>query len=318
MNEHIELPAQANISTAPAMLNMNDKAMWVIGWNECLAAIAAHEQARVVGEPVAFALQFSGEQRLCLSTVFDTREEADRYANACTQPCPTVVPLCTCLAAPYAPQEAQADLSEPVPWGLSAETEHFKKHIDTYADKHPTKLVRQLAARLRLAWASPVAQPATEQAEAPNPLADYHREQYEHAFNGWEACKQECDRLRDELEEATQPTASNAGEHTIALESYLFVTNLYSEASQKIVDLEAALAALSATTPAPAGQDKEALQVVAYGAFKRPGVYRACHDFQALLHDVPSGAHVEELVRKKDADDAIRAARARGEKGGAV
>ena len=30
--------------------------------------------------------------------------------------------------------------------------EHFKKHIDTYADKHPTLLVRQLATRLRKAW----------------------------------------------------------------------------------------------------------------------------------------------------------------------
>jgi hypothetical protein len=32
--------------------------------------------------------------------------------------------------------------------------EHFRKRISTYADKHPTLLVRQLASRLRAAWAS--------------------------------------------------------------------------------------------------------------------------------------------------------------------
>lgn len=56
--------------------------------------------------------------------------------------------------------------------------------------------------------AAPSPDGKAEQAEAPNPLADYHREQYEHAHAGWEACKQECDRLRDELDAATQPTAS--------------------------------------------------------------------------------------------------------------
>jgi hypothetical protein len=32
--------------------------------------------------------------------------------------------------------------------------EHFRKRISTYADKHPTLLVRQLASRLRASWAS--------------------------------------------------------------------------------------------------------------------------------------------------------------------
>ena len=34
-------PALASIESAPACLNMNDKAMWVTGWNECRDAIAA-------------------------------------------------------------------------------------------------------------------------------------------------------------------------------------------------------------------------------------------------------------------------------------
>lgn len=32
---------RASISDAPKILNANDKAFWVIGWNECVAAIAA-------------------------------------------------------------------------------------------------------------------------------------------------------------------------------------------------------------------------------------------------------------------------------------
>jgi len=71
--------------------------------------------------------------------------------------------------------------------------------------------------------------------------------------------------------------------------------------SERRERLQAACAEVFATTP-PASA---ALEVVAYGAFKRPGVYRACHDFQGLLHDVPLGAQVEELVRKKDVDAAL-------------
>ncbi len=36
-------PPPANLSTAPAPLNTNDRAMWVLGWNECRdSVIAAH------------------------------------------------------------------------------------------------------------------------------------------------------------------------------------------------------------------------------------------------------------------------------------
>ena len=68
---------------------------------------------------------------------------------------------------------------------------------------------RFLAKGTRLQLAAPTAQEASKpvQAEAASPLTDCHREQYEWAFNGWEACKQECDRLRDELALATQPPA---------------------------------------------------------------------------------------------------------------
>ncbi len=34
-------PAYATLASAPTVLNTNDRAMWVIGWNECLDAIAA-------------------------------------------------------------------------------------------------------------------------------------------------------------------------------------------------------------------------------------------------------------------------------------
>jgi hypothetical protein len=40
--------------------------------------------------------------------------------------------------------------------------EHFRKKIDVYADKHPTAVVRQLATRLRAAWAA-LAQAAPQQ-----------------------------------------------------------------------------------------------------------------------------------------------------------
>lgn len=39
------LPAQANIGTAPQFLNLNDKAMWVLGWNACLDAAHAAQKA---------------------------------------------------------------------------------------------------------------------------------------------------------------------------------------------------------------------------------------------------------------------------------
>ena len=39
-------PATATMSTAPACLNTNDKAMWVLGWNDCLdAAISNTKEA---------------------------------------------------------------------------------------------------------------------------------------------------------------------------------------------------------------------------------------------------------------------------------
>ena len=33
--EPVAAPGQANIGTAPAFLNTNDKAFWILGWNEC-------------------------------------------------------------------------------------------------------------------------------------------------------------------------------------------------------------------------------------------------------------------------------------------
>ena len=45
--------------------------------NEALA------QHPVQQEPVAWALQFGEDVRICLSTVFDTRDEAQDYASSC-------------------------------------------------------------------------------------------------------------------------------------------------------------------------------------------------------------------------------------------
>ena len=36
-----KLPSPANVGTAPKCLNLNDRAMWVLGWNECLDAARA-------------------------------------------------------------------------------------------------------------------------------------------------------------------------------------------------------------------------------------------------------------------------------------
>ena len=44
------------------------------------AALAAPQP---VQEPVAWALQFGDDVRICLSTVFDTRDEAQDYASSC-------------------------------------------------------------------------------------------------------------------------------------------------------------------------------------------------------------------------------------------
>lgn len=46
-------------------------------------------------EPVAVALRFGGDDRICLSTVFDTMDEAQDYANTCTKSKSVTVPLFT-------------------------------------------------------------------------------------------------------------------------------------------------------------------------------------------------------------------------------
>ena len=39
-----KLPSPANVGTAPKCLNLNDQAMWVLGWNECLDAARAAQK----------------------------------------------------------------------------------------------------------------------------------------------------------------------------------------------------------------------------------------------------------------------------------
>lgn len=34
------VPGKASLADAPKVLNINDRAMWVLGWNECVAAMA--------------------------------------------------------------------------------------------------------------------------------------------------------------------------------------------------------------------------------------------------------------------------------------
>jgi len=63
------------------------------------AAIRAHLKAQP--EPGAWSLVFPKDSRLCLSTVFDTEEEAKNYADSCSSQ-PRVVPLYAADPAPLA------------------------------------------------------------------------------------------------------------------------------------------------------------------------------------------------------------------------
>lgn len=250
-NKHIELPAmplsatfQGNAGTfvyAYTPEQMRDFA---------LAAIAAHEQARVVGEPVAWqTIKSAPKDGTHILAVLPDRD--------------------TCYVICWA--DIDRDIrrhlgSANVGWHMAYDGDFLQPH------DAPTHWMPLPAAP----GASP---PAPQEAQA-EPIGYVIH-----------------DRVRDMTKDRAFHGSRIVGKY---------------EADEYMPDCVTAVFAApvaQTATPAPAGQDKEALQVVAYGAFKRPGVYRACHDFQALLHDVPSGAHVEELVRKKDADDAIRAAR---------
>ena len=256
-NKHIELPA----------LSPNDHPdNHVMQWSPCemraiqayaRAAIAAHEQARVVGDPVA-------------SDAF-TKALSIRAAQGWELTGKAVPVLYT--DAINGEQVCRDDL-----W------------ICTTA-----------------ALASPVAQPATEQAEAPNPLADYHRDQYEHAFNGWEACKQECDRLRDELEEATQPTASNAGDLEIT-RYHRALAGMQPSISGDWVTYDDHRAALSATTPAPVGQDKEDAERLQW-LFDNAGCICVKDSQWQLWFDLPDVCYGNPPTELRSAIDAARAAR---------
>lgn len=48
-------PPPANLSTAPAPLNTNDKAMWITGWNECRDSVIASLAAPAVLEPLTLS-----------------------------------------------------------------------------------------------------------------------------------------------------------------------------------------------------------------------------------------------------------------------
>lgn len=47
-----------------------------------LRRLAALEKAIMDAAPVAVALRFGTDERICLSTVFDTKDEAQDYANS--------------------------------------------------------------------------------------------------------------------------------------------------------------------------------------------------------------------------------------------
>ena len=41
-----KLPSPANVGTAPKCLNLNDQAIWALGWNECLDAARAAQEGK--------------------------------------------------------------------------------------------------------------------------------------------------------------------------------------------------------------------------------------------------------------------------------
>lgn len=141
-----------------------------------LAAIAAHEQVRVVGEPAAW-LRYEPTVMVEESRGRTTATGAAMEPNAEGR----WVRLRDVLASPPAPQEAQA-----VPPGFALvsveQLTHWKQRVNTLAslslkaERHEvggclkTEIADVIADPLNIAedLAAPVAQPATEQAEAPS------------------------------------------------------------------------------------------------------------------------------------------------------
>lgn len=190
-NKHIELPAPSFRLTWKG-----DKAAYYvdkpnIDSTDCYtpddvrAAIAAHEQARVVGEPVSDVTSIGAmclileanlikadEYTDCaivykvtfdqLRNLYDQGRATNKHAvhdSDCStnnRGCPELLGPCDCSASPPAPQEAQADAWRDAVWLAH---EHLRLN-DYYCPGH--NIYDTLAALL----AAPVAQPATEQAEA--------------------------------------------------------------------------------------------------------------------------------------------------------
>lgn len=190
------------------------------------AAIAKHEEGRAVGEPVAWCeltpagtiSYFDGKPMIMCGPVGNEHH-----------------PHALCLASPPAPQEAQAGMvlvpREPTPKMLAA----LWEHRESFRGQSENKIAR--AAYSAMLAAAPVAQPATEQAEAPSDVphptgertgpnrlivlhqflqslmdaGDLEAEDQAVVYDGMETLA----RLVVERT-ATQPTASNAGERELS------------------------------------------------------------------------------------------------------
>lgn len=96
-------------------------------------------------KPVAHALHFVGDSRICLSTIFDTRKEAEEYAAYCSSS-PVLVDLYELTpeqVAALGEVEAPKDEASGAKWD-----KFFADYTNTLAQHHPALLVRQLAQRL--------------------------------------------------------------------------------------------------------------------------------------------------------------------------
>lgn len=247
-NKHIELPALPEPGAVyPAMLDSLSRFTAEQMCEYALAAIAAHEQALVVGEPVAWVRRHP-DGALTAEFLEDAVIEPARKQSGAW------VPLGV-LASPPAPLEAQADSTPLLPVArIRSWTKHGEGHgdlvdwlegsenlpdgeYDLYlgpqSEQKPVASIyispngerefddwkHDLPIGRNELFAAPVAQPATEQAEAPrNIIWDAKHPDYpvEWSNPGRAAREGEVHYIRYDLYSdavhATQPTASNAGE----------------------------------------------------------------------------------------------------------
>lgn len=83
---HEYCPKDVILKASDALLNLLAEIQSLTGertaWRTTAENAEAELKAIKEAEPVAVALRFGTDKRLCLSTVFDTKDEAQEYANS--------------------------------------------------------------------------------------------------------------------------------------------------------------------------------------------------------------------------------------------